>query len=119
MTVSPKGIVRAINPGEAFLTVIVKNEIGFTFKSTCQVVVTDRTDIKNEKVPLISFWISNGVLHIDGLSKGEMVNVYDCSGKLCGTACTSTGRVDFALSRKGIYIVKTNKGKVSKIAVGH
>ena len=81
MTVSPKGIVRAINPGEAFLTVIVKNEIGFTFKSTCQVVVTDRTDIKNEKVPLISFWISNGVLHIDGLSKGEMVNVYDCSGK--------------------------------------
>lgn len=116
VAVSSRGIVRAVNSGRAVLTLAVRTEIGVVFTATCQIIVANTSGVEDGAIPPMNAWVSDGVLHVSGLSKGEVVSVYDCSGLLCAKAKAPMNCMEFSLPRGGVYIVMTNRGNTLKIA---
>ena len=59
-------------------------------------------------------WIRNGLLHVSGLTAGEILCVYDASGALVYHSMATSREANIPLMAKGVYIVRSG-GKSAKV----
>jgi len=57
-------------------------------------------------------WISNGTLHVTGLTAGETVSVYSLSGALIFRSVATSNDVEISLRIQGVYIVQSENWTV-------
>lgn len=64
------------------------------------------TAIPNQCKNQIHAWANNNVLYITGLTKGELVNVFNISGVLVYSGFAVSEQINIPLKTGGVYIVK-------------
>jgi uncharacterized repeat protein (TIGR02543 family) len=57
-------------------------------------------------------WMSNGLLHVEGLTEGEAWSVYSVSGVLVYSSIATGGEADIPLKAQGVYIVQSGENSV-------
>jgi len=80
-------------------------------------VITDGVinSIETEQTNPLNAYVSNGVLHITGLTVGESVSVYNAVGTLVYHSSATGSEADISLNVKGVYIVKAGNRVVRVI----
>ena len=62
----------------------------------------------------IKAWMRNGLLHVEGLTVGEMLSVYSATGQLVYKGVAASEEMDILLRAEEVYIVRAgeNSAKV-------
>lgn len=103
--ISGNGIVSAKSTGTT--TIHVDAYYGSHIMSaSCKISVEKATSIGKINVNPIEVSSSNGFLHIDGLTIGENIAIYDTTGALIKSECSNGGRISVCVPQNGIYIIK-------------
>ena len=61
-------------------------------------------------------WVNNGILHVTGLTKGKVWNLFNASGALVKQGITDSEPVTITLNLPGVYIIQS-EGKTLKVVV--
>lgn len=118
-TVSQYGIVTGISEGATEIKVSVESYDGDIFVATCNVTVSANSSIDNATSPTLNVWSSNRNLHINGLTIGENVFVYNISGIMIHKTTAETENIIIPVNERGMYIVTTDKGVAKKIIINY
>jgi len=62
-------------------------------------------------------WVNNGLLHITGLTAGELVSIYSASGTLVYRSIATGEQANIPLSVQGVYIVRAGARTVKVVYV--
>jgi len=76
---------------------------------------TITNSIELEPVNLLNAWIKNGILHVQGLTKGNTINVYSASGALVYRSIATGEEANIHLTMQGVYIVQSDNRTVKVI----
>lgn len=115
-SVSPRGVVEALRPGEAEVTVTLTTAGGERRAATCRIVVTEATGIAAPTADARFARLADGVLRVGGLADGEEVRVYAADGQLLRAGRAAAGSWSTALPACAFCIVKTGSGWSAKVA---
>lgn len=115
-SVSPRGVVEALRPGEAEVTVTLTTAGGERRAATCRIVVTEATGIAAPTADARFARLADGVLRVGGLADGEEVRVYAADGQLLRAGRAVAGSWSTALPACAFCIVKTGSGWSAKVA---
>lgn len=115
-SVSPRGVVEALRPGEAEVTVTLTTAGGERRAATCRIVVTEATGIAAPTADARFARLADGVLRVGGLADGEEVRVYAADGQLLRAGRAVAGSWSTALPDCALCIVKTGSGWSAKVA---
>jgi hypothetical protein len=53
---------------------------------------------------------TSGVFHIDGMMEGDLVRIYETSGRIVSEQFVSQRQQNFTLSAKGFYLIELQRG---------
>lgn len=115
-SVSPRGVVEALQAGEAEVTVTLTTAGGERRTATCRIVVTEPTGIAAPTADARFARLADGVLRVGGLADGEEVRVYAADGQLLRAGRAAAGSWSAPLPACAFCIVKTGSGWSAKVA---
>lgn len=115
-SVSPRGVVEALRPGEAEVEVSLTTAGGERRAATCRIVVTEATGIAAPTADARFARLADGVLRVGGLADGEEVRVYAADGQLLRAGRAAAGSWSAPLPACAFCIVKTGSGWSAKVA---
>lgn len=113
--VSQRGIVTGVAEGETEISAFVESENEEIHNATYKIKVSGTTGVQMISDFTFKVNVKNGVIHLEGLSTGEKVYLYDIAGILLYEAVSFCGVLEIPCNGNGIYIIKTNKGKSVKV----
>ncbi len=104
-------VTSELNSENEFTTPAIYNDaaLSVSFESTQSAVNSAR--VSNAKV-----YASNGQIIVAGVESGNMISVYDESGKVIAQTITRSKEHRLSIQSKGIYIVKV-EGKTVKVSL--
>lgn len=114
-SVSPRGVVEALRPGEAEVTVTLTTAGGERRTTTCRILVAETTGIATPGTVARFARLTDGVLHVGGLADGEEVRVYAADGQLLRAGYAESGSWSAPLPACRFCIVKTGSGWSAKV----
>lgn len=115
-SVSPRGVVEALRPGEAEVTVTLTTAGGERRTAVCRILVAETTGIATPGTAARFARLADGVLRVGGLADGEEVRVYAADGQLLRAGRAVAGSWSTALPDCALCIVKTGSGWSAKVA---
>ena len=60
-------------------------------------------------------WMRNGLLHVEGLTVGEMLSIYSATGQLVYKGVAASEEMDITLRAEGVYIVRAGENSVKVV----
>ncbi len=60
-------------------------------------------------------WMRNGLLHVAGLTAGQMMSIYNTNGALIYSKVVESDEVDIPLSVQGVYIIRSGNNSTSVV----
>ncbi len=99
------GVVTAVAPGEATITVSLQNDVMLeAVVATCKVIVTAKIETGELTVEVFSVYYSMETIHNP---QGLALQVYNLNGQL---VATGNGDINMSDAATGVYIVRSNAG---------
>lgn len=111
VAVTQRGVLTALAPGEAIISVTLKDKNLKTFSATCNVVVTDPTGLSNVSSgqSTLCAWAYRNLLYIKGATIGQVISIYDSKGTTINRLEPESNQVTIPLPASGVYILKSGK----------
>jgi len=117
ITLSTAGVLSGTPtlPGSFTFTVKATNEAGNNEKSLTLVVAQSTDNARIAAGNTLRAWTRNGILHIEGITSGEILRIYSAAGLLIYQNTVSSVTADIPLHAQGIYLVQQGRQTVKVI----
>jgi len=102
--------------GEFFFTVTATNSTGTSCSAMFSIMIAPTTAITDaQQAVALNAYVSGGMLHIGGLTVGNVWSIYSVAGALVNQNTARSDQVNISLPARGVYIIKSGNKSVKVV----
>jgi|GEM_PF-1962907 len=108
----------AISSGNALITATIEDGVamGTNYTQGFFIAVSEQeTSLTTLETNPLRAWTQNGLLHISGLTFGEMLNIYSVTGTLVYQGLAVGSEIEISLNMRGVYVIHSGGNTIKVV----